>query len=52
MQERGVADPLTLQRLKRKKLRLKDRIALIEDRLFSRHHRLTRRALHGPRARL
>ena len=34
MQERGLADALTLQRLKRKKLHLKDRIALIEDRLF------------------
>ena len=31
--EKGTADQLTLQRLKRKKLRLKDRIALIEDRL-------------------
>ncbi|ETX13589.1 hypothetical protein OCH239_09465 [Roseivivax halodurans JCM 10272] len=34
MQERGVGDALTIQRLKRKKLHLKDRIALIEDRLF------------------
>lgn len=31
--ERGTADPLTLQRLKKRKLRLKDRIAQIEDRL-------------------
>ncbi|MDG1069285.1 MAG: DUF465 domain-containing protein [Sulfitobacter sp.] len=31
--ERGVADQLTLQRLKKRKLLLKDRIALIEDRL-------------------
>jgi hypothetical protein len=31
--ERGRADPLTLQRLKKRKLRLKDMIALIEDRL-------------------
>ncbi len=29
----GTADQLTLQRLKKKKLLLKDRIALIEDRL-------------------
>ncbi len=33
LQERGTADQLTLQRLKKKKLLLKDRIALIEDRL-------------------
>lgn len=33
MQERGTADQLMLQRLKKKKLVLKDRIALIEDRL-------------------
>lgn len=33
LQERGTADQLTLQRLKKKKLRLKDKIALIEDRL-------------------
>ncbi len=31
--ERGIADPLTLQRLKKRKLRLKDKIARIEDRL-------------------
>jgi hypothetical protein len=31
--ERGTADPLTLQRLKKRKLLLKDRIALIADRL-------------------
>jgi hypothetical protein len=31
--EKGTADPLTLQRLKRNKLRLKDKIAQIEDRL-------------------
>lgn len=31
--ERGTADALTLQRLKKRKLLLKDRIALIEDRL-------------------
>jgi hypothetical protein len=29
----GTADQLTIQRLKKKKLNLKDRIALIEDRL-------------------
>ena len=34
LQERGTADQLTLQRLKKKKLVLKDRIALIEDRLL------------------
>ncbi|MGP6087736.1 YdcH family protein [Antarctobacter jejuensis] len=33
LQERGTADQLTLQRLKKKKLLLKDKIALIEDRL-------------------
>jgi hypothetical protein len=31
--EKGTADQLTLQRLKKKKLALKDKIALIEDRL-------------------
>ncbi len=35
LQERGpAADVLTLQRLKRRKLALKDRIAALEDRLF------------------
>jgi hypothetical protein len=33
LQDRGTSDQLTLQRLKKKKLLLKDRIALIEDRL-------------------
>ncbi len=33
MQERGTADQLMLQRLKKKKLALKDIIARIEDRL-------------------
>lgn len=33
LQGTGTADQLTLQRLKKKKLRLKDRIAQIEDRL-------------------
>jgi hypothetical protein len=33
MQETGIPDQLTIQRLKKKKLLLKDRIALIEDRL-------------------
>ena len=33
LQDRGVADQLMLQRLKKKKLFLKDKIALIEDRL-------------------
>ncbi|WP_111734423.1 YdcH family protein [Roseovarius amoyensis] len=34
LQERGTADPLTVKRLKQQKLRLKDRIAWIEDRLY------------------
>lgn len=34
LHERGKADALTLRRLKRKKLSLKDRIAAIEDRLL------------------
>ncbi|MFK7877917.1 MAG: YdcH family protein [Paracoccaceae bacterium] len=33
LQNTGTFDQLTLQRLKKKKLQLKDRIALIEDRL-------------------
>lgn len=33
MTERGTADQLTVQRLKKRKLRLKDLIAQIEDRL-------------------
>lgn len=33
LQERSASDQLTLQRLKKQKLRLKDRIARIEDRL-------------------
>jgi hypothetical protein len=33
LQDRGMGDQLTLQRLKKKKLFLKDKIALIEDRL-------------------
>lgn len=33
LQERGRADQLTLQRLKKQKLALKDRIAVIEDEL-------------------
>ena len=33
LQERSVADQLTLQRLKKQKLRIKDKIAVIEDRL-------------------
>ncbi len=31
--EKGTADPLTLQRLKKRKLRMKDLIAELEDRL-------------------
>ena len=34
LQERGTADRLTLQRLKKKKLALKDRISHIEDLLY------------------
>ena len=34
LQEKGTADALTIKRLKQQKLRLKDRIALIEDRLY------------------
>lgn len=33
LQGTGVADPFTLKRLKKQKLGLKDRIALIEDQL-------------------
>ena len=33
LSEKGTADPLTLQRLKKQKLHLKDKIAQIEDRL-------------------
>jgi hypothetical protein len=33
LQDRGTADQLMLQRMKKKKLRLKDMIALLEDRL-------------------
>ena len=32
--EKGTADPLTIKRLKQQKLRLKDRISWIEDRLY------------------
>ena len=33
LEERGILDQLTVQRLKKKKLALKDKIAIIEDRL-------------------
>ncbi|MEM9873176.1 MAG: DUF465 domain-containing protein [Pseudomonadota bacterium] len=33
LQDKGTSDQLTIQRLKKKKLRLKDKIAIIEDRL-------------------
>ncbi|WP_224826576.1 YdcH family protein [Cognatishimia sp. MH4019] len=33
LQEKGTADMLTLKRLKKQKLSLKDRIAMIEDQL-------------------
>ncbi len=32
--EKATADPLTIKRLKQQKLRLKDRISWIEDRLY------------------
>lgn len=34
LEEKGALDPLTIKRLKQKKLRLKDIIARIEDRLI------------------
>ncbi len=34
LQEKGTSDPLTIKRLKQQKLRLKDRIAFIQDRLI------------------
>jgi len=34
LQDKGSADPLTVKRLKQRKLRLKDMIAYIEDRLY------------------
>jgi len=34
LQEKGTADALTIKRLKQQKLRLKDHIAQIEDRLY------------------
>jgi hypothetical protein len=34
LEDKGTADQLTLRRLKKQKLVLKDRIALIEDRLL------------------
>lgn len=34
LEEKGTADPLTIKRLKQQKLRLKDRIAQIEDRIY------------------
>ena len=34
LEERTVRDPLTVRRLKKQKLALKDRIAMLEDRLF------------------
>ncbi|MEL6888412.1 MAG: DUF465 domain-containing protein [Pseudomonadota bacterium] len=33
LQDKGTSDQLTIRRLKKKKLHLKDRIAVIEDRL-------------------
>ena len=33
LQDKGTGDQLTIQRLKKKKLMLKDKIAIIEDRL-------------------
>ncbi|WP_397542687.1 YdcH family protein [Roseovarius salis] len=34
LEEKGTSDPLTVKRLKQQKLRLKDRISYIEDRLY------------------
>lgn len=34
LEERGTGDQLTIRRLKKKKLALKDQIAALEDRLF------------------
>ncbi len=34
LQDRGSSDPLTIKRLKKQKLQIKDRIAYIEDRLY------------------
>jgi hypothetical protein len=34
LEEKGARDPLTLKRLKQQKLRLKDMISYIEDRLY------------------
>ena len=34
LEERGTSDRLTIKRLKQQKLRLKDRISWIEDRLY------------------
>lgn len=34
LEEKGARDPLTIKRLKQQKLRLKDIIAIIEDRLI------------------
>ena len=34
LEERGSSDPLTIRRLKKQKLQVKDRIAYIEDRLY------------------
>ncbi|OIQ32254.1 YdcH family protein [Phaeobacter sp. B1627] len=34
LEEKGTADPLTIRRLKKQKLNLKDKISLIEDRLL------------------
>ncbi|NIZ13407.1 YdcH family protein [Phaeobacter sp. HF9A] len=34
LEEKGTADPLTIRRLKKQKLNLKDKIAQIEDRLL------------------
>ena len=34
LEDKGTADQLTVKRLKKRKLQLKDRIALIEDRLL------------------
>ena len=45
LQESSRADALTLRRLKKQKLALKDQIVKIEDQLDPRHHRLRPRGL-------
>jgi hypothetical protein len=48
LQEAVNPDQLTLRRLKKQKLALKDRIAADRGRTDPRHHRLRRRPCHAP----